>query len=710
MDLCHLALWAALISLAQCCPEPCSCQDKYAHQFADCAYKDLLEVPVGLPTNVTTLSLSANKITLLKSKSFVNVTQVNSLWLAHNEIVTIERGTLAPLVQLRNLDLSHNKIVNFPWEDLYNLTAVQLLKMNNNEMVSLPKDAFSTLKDLRSLRINNNKFTTIAQGTFDALSSMSHLQIFNNPFKCSCRLEWLRDYISDAKISIPEQTSIMCETPTHLKGMLVVKMPKLECVAPTVSITYLPNIENTELYEGFMLILNCEAKGNPHPDVKWEIRAGNENIEFILPSPVSEKNDLPVDSKMVDNRFQVFQNGTLIIPRTSKKEDGNYSCSATNDLGRAESSVRVIVAGTKKQPKSSMDTTAERKNLFGRQPDTKASKNSVITWSRSEEKSKNIPTGSTYITEDTVQPGKDPAQPTFANKCGINDGTIYVSNHAFNMSLEELKQYTFDFGVIALEVSETEAKVQLNPLQLPSSKTNLHLSPSQELETVNKEASSQTSPKKVPLDMLYLCVSTGNGHSVVQWSKIEDGINAYRFQGLQPGTNYTLCLTYGGSDCHVQVVFTTRKKIPSLLIIVVVSAFLLALATVPLLGATCCHLLYKYQGKTYKLIMKTQNPDQMEKHMATDFDPRSSFVESEKNFNPSEAGEGEGEGEAQSEVGDGEGEVEGSVVTESIPGSQSKTNNDEFEVGSEYSDRLPLGAEAVNISEEINGNYKHPGR
>lgn len=142
----------------------------------------------------------------------------------------------------------------------------------------------------------------------------------------------------------------------------------------------------------------------------------------------------------------------------------------------------------------------------------------------------------------------------------------------------------------------------------------------------------------------------------------------------------------------------------SLLIIVVVSIFLLGLATVPLLGATCCHLLYKYQGKTYKLIMKAHNPDQMEKQMTGDFDRRTSFVESEKTFNPSEMGEEGGQ------PAEGEGAAEGSLATESLHGSSSKTNQEEFEVGSEYSDRLPLGAEAVNISEEINGNYKQPSR
>lgn len=701
------ALWTTVISVGQCCPQLCSCQDKFAHQFADCADKDLLVVPVGLPSNVTTVSLSANKIKLLKSKTFINITQVTSLWLAHNEIVTIESDTLAPLIQLRNLDISYNKIVNFPWEDLRNLTALQLLKMNNNEMVNLPKDAFSTLKDLRSLRINHNKFTTIVQGTFNALASMSHLQIFNNPFTCSCNLEWLRDWIATTKISIPEPKSILCEAPEHLKGSMVTNIPKLDCESPSVKITYQPNIENTELYEGYMVMLNCEITGSPKPQVSWEVTAGNQNYLFPLPA-AGEINDLPINDKTTNNRFLVFRNGSLIIPRMSKKEDGNYSCSAVNDVGKAERSVKVVMAGTQKHAIDSKIDSTEKIRPSVKKP---TGPNSVITGIKPAEKTKGSPEGSPDKNDGTGEVGGVSKGPTFASKCGVRDSSEYISNHAFNLSLDDLKQYTFDFGVIALEVSETEAKVQLNPLQLPSSKSNLHLSHTENQETVNKEPLGllPSSSSKQSLDMLYLCVNTGNGHSMVQWSNIEEGVNAYRFHGLQPGTNYTLCLTYGGQDCQVQVVFTTRKKIPSLLIIVVVSIFLLGLATVPLLGATCCHLLYKYQGKTYKLIMRAQNPDQMEKQMAGDFDHRASFVESEKTFNNSELGEGEVEG-AEGEEGDVEGETEGSVVTESIPGSSSKTNQEEFEVGSEYSDRLPLGAEAVNISEEINGNYKQPSR
>ncbi|XP_057693384.1 immunoglobulin superfamily containing leucine-rich repeat protein 2 [Corythoichthys intestinalis] len=696
-----VALWSALLACVRCCPEKCTCQDKLAHQFADCSYKELLDVPAGLPSNVTTVGLSANKIKSLKNKSFINITQVTSLWLAHNEIVSIQTGTLAPLVQLRNLDISYNKIVYFPWEDLVNLTALQLLKMNNNEMVNLPKDAFSTLKDLRSLRINNNKFTVIVQGTFEALSSMSHLQIYNNPFSCSCRLEWLRDWIAATKISVPEPNSILCETPENLKGVMVTKFPKLDCEAPIVTITFQPDIGITELVEGSSVILNCETKGSPKPLVSWEVIAGNQNFLFPLPS-TSESSDLPINDKTTNNRFLVFQNGTLVVPRLTKKEDGNYTCMAVNDLGRVESTVKLSPAVSKKHATS--DSTIDKiRPSFSKPTQPKSSKNNVINWNKGHDRTKISPDGPSDK-QDGAREAGIPKDPVFTSKCGVRDGSEYVSNHAFNISLDDLKQYTFDFGVIALEVSETEAKVKLNPLQLARSQSNLHLSQGDDAETVVREPVGlyQSSSGKAGPDMLYICVDTGNGHSLIKWSNIEEGVNSYHFTGLHPGTNYTLCLTYGGQDCQVQVVFTTRKKIPSLLIIVVVSIFLLGLATVPLLGATCCHLLYKYQGKTYKLVMKAHNPDQMEKQMTGDFDRRASLVESEKTFDPSEMGEGEAEPP--------EGEAEGSVATESIPGSSSKTNQEEFEVGSEYSDRLPLGAEAVNISEEINGNYKQPSR
>ncbi|XP_066492306.1 immunoglobulin superfamily containing leucine-rich repeat protein 2-like [Tiliqua scincoides] len=688
--------WVWLAAAALClrptrgCPEPCACVDKYAQQFADCAYKELEAVPAGLPSNVTTLSLSANKIAALRRGSFVEVTQVTSLWLAHNRIGPIEEGTFAILVQLKNLDVSHNQIEDFPWGDLANLSALQLLKMNHNRMAHLPGQAFHTLRDLRSLRINNNRFSALAEGTFDALSSLSHLQIYNNPFNCTCQLMWLKNWTENTLISIPEKDSISCASPEPWKDLPLGQIPYLQCTPPTVWLTYHPNLDRTQLYYGFTLALHCHASGLPQPKVTWRVQTSSQTLEIkdLLGLVDTGGNDLPSErSPAGQERFRAFPNGTLLIPHLSKKEEGTYTCVATNQVGRNQTSVHVAVADSPKDPTGPLGDPKAQPGE--RKPEGKASKNSVM---KPEEGAKVRATPRSYYPPGPRNAsggeGAPVQPPNFQKKCGSSEPSQYVSNHAFNQS-SELKPHSFDLGIIALDVSEREAKVQITPFY--------------------------TRPEKLHLRRLYLCEESRQGHSLVQWSQIEEGVNAYWFQGLSPGTNYSVCMTYVGEDCQVQVVFTTKKEIPSLIIIVVVSIFLLGLATLPLLGATCCHLLSKYQGKTYRLIMKTQNPDQMEKHMAADFDPRASYLESEKNYEveegeveeEGEAGEGEERGVA---AGGGQLQRDESMMAGSMAESQSKANQEEFEVGSEYSDRLPLGAEAVTISQEINGNYKQPPR
>ncbi|KAG8576226.1 hypothetical protein GDO81_009804 [Engystomops pustulosus] len=668
-----LCVAVSLLRTTFSCPEACSCVDKYNQQFADCTYKKLQKVPTGFPSNVTTLSLSANKISSLKKSNFVGVPQVTSLWLAHNSISSIERGTLTTLVNLKNLDISHNQLVEFPWEDLASLPALQLLKMNNNRMVNLPLDAFDNLKDLRSLRINDNQFTVIQEGTFKPLVSLLHIQIYNNPFQCTCSLMWLKKWIEEAQITVAEKDKIVCNTPKEHQGMNLTTIPELLCGSPTVQLSYHPNLDSTELYDGFTLTLNCLVSGSPKPVIQWKVRNSSQETE-IKPTDMSKAE--------LSGNFLVYQNGTLVIPHLSKKLQGTYTCIATNEMGSSQSSVNVSVAGSQKYPTKDIDPIAKNIPTDTKKATGKELGNSVID-KTGEKINSELPTASTGTEDNKVNTLEN--SKSNAKKCGPSVGGTHVSNHAFNES-SNLKPHVFDLGVIALDVSEKEAKVQITPYNTHSGKQNLK--------------------------MLYLCQESPKGFALVQWSEIEDRVNSYWFQGLTPGTNYSVCLTYKGEDCQVQVVFTTKKEVPSLIIIIIVSIFLLGLATIPLVGATCCHLLSKYHGKNYKLIMKTHKQDPMEKHMAADFDPRSSYVESEKNFDPTEAGgeEGEADVEAAPIEEEVEKEIEGSVLDEVLPSSQSKTNQEDFEVGSEYSDKLPLGAEAVTISEEINGNYKEPAR
>ncbi|XP_039991922.1 immunoglobulin superfamily containing leucine-rich repeat protein 2-like [Xiphias gladius] len=711
-DILYFTLWIATVfSTGLGCPELCTCSDKYGRHFAECSYKDMTEVPDGLPPNVTTVSLSANKISLIPSGSFDNVTRVTSLWMAHNEIVTIEQGTLAPLVNLRNFDISHNKIVDFPWEDLQNLTALHMLKMNHNEMAHLPRDAFSNLKDLRSLRLNNNKFITLAKGTFDGLVSLSHLQIYSNPFACTCSLDWLRHWISTSTISVSEQNLIICASPEKLKGEVIGRLPESKCTSPNVTIRNEPSIQNTTLYEDSTLVLTCVFKGNPKPLVMWNIQSKSQKQELALSFTEDGSAESNEDSVLSHHPLKVFNNGTLVISHLRKEDGGNYSCSATNEFGRADDSVSVeVVASPKPTPTTQMTTTSTYTETHSSRHQT-TEKISVFDSVRQlDVKRKDfmniVPTVPPTAEMNSKSYDEEPRYPSRASRCGLTANTRYISSYVFNGSLDDIKQYTFDFGVIALGVSETEATVRLNPLLIPRHKSAnraITAATSGSFPTDGEEHHG-LSDEKVHSSGLYLCVTADRKHSAVLWSRIKEGVNTYLFSGLRPGTNYSLCLTYRGEDCEVQVLFTTRRRVPNLLIIISVSICLLTVSTVPLLGATCFHLVYKYRSKTYKLILKAKDQYHTERNLTANFNIRAPHTDSQRKINCSQLDEEEGE----TESGDGqkEADTEESVVTESFTLSQCRGNLEDCEIGSEYSDRLPLGAEAVNIT----SSYKYPNQ
>ncbi|XP_038558096.1 immunoglobulin superfamily containing leucine-rich repeat protein 2-like [Micropterus salmoides] len=708
-DVLYFTLWIATVfATGLGCPELCTCSDKYGRHFAECSYKDLTEVPDGLPPNVTTVSLSANKISLIPFGSFDNVTRVTSLWMAHNEIVTIEQGSLTPLVHLRNFDISHNKIGDFPWEDLLNLTGLQLLKMNHNEMVHLPRDAFSNLKDLRSLRLNNNKFLTIVEGTFEGLMSLSHLQIYKNPFACTCSLDWLTDWISTTTVTVPEKDLITCASPEKLRGKVIGKLPESKCTSTNVTIRTEPTIHNTTFYEGSSLVLTCEFTGNPKPLVMWNIRSKSQKQELALSFTEDDSAESNADSSLSHNPVKVYNNGTLIISHLRKEDGGNYSCSATNEFGRAEDSVSVKVVGLPKPTPAKPMTTSPTYTQTHQSIHQRTDKPSVfdsahLTDLKRKDNMNIVPTFPPTVEISSQSSEEAISYPSHASKCGLTANTRYISRHVFNGSLDDIKQYTFDFGVIALGVSETEVTVRLNPLLIPRDKS----ADRQSFHTDSEENQGLSGvSENVQSNGLYLCVTADRKHSAVQWSRIKEGVNTYLFSGLRPGTNYSLCLTYRGEDCDVQVLFTTRRRVPNLLIIISVSICLLTMSTVPLLGATCFHLVYKYRSKTYKLILKAKDQYHMERNLGTNFNIHASHTESQRKINGSQLDEEEGEMDTESGDGEREADTEESVMTESFTLSQCRGNLDNCEVGSEYSDRLPLGAEAVTII----SNYKYPNQ
>ncbi|NXS02498.1 ISLR2 protein, partial [Oxylabes madagascariensis] len=231
---------AALLSPGRACPAPCSCSPKRnGRLLAECAYRELRDVPRGLSPNVTILTLSANRLGRLGRASLAEAPELQSLWLGYNHISAVEPGAFAHLLHLKNLDLSHNRLAEFPWQDLRGLGALQILKLSNNRLSSVPRGALAGLRELRSLWLNDNALTTLARGTFEALPALAQLQLFRNPFNCSCKLFWLKEWAESTSVALSGAGATLCAAPPRLRGRPVTDIPGAMCVAPSAQLTYL---------------------------------------------------------------------------------------------------------------------------------------------------------------------------------------------------------------------------------------------------------------------------------------------------------------------------------------------------------------------------------------------------------------------------------------------------------------------------------------
>ncbi|NXI75620.1 ISLR protein, partial [Rhipidura dahli] len=333
---------ATLLSPGLACPSPCSCSaKKNGRLLAECAYRELRDVPRGLSPNVTILTLSANRLSRLSRGSLAEVPELQSLWLGYNHIAAVEPGTFSALPQLKNLDLSHNRLAEFPWQDLRNLSALQILKLSNNRLAGLPRGALRGLRELRSLWLNDNELTTLAQGSFEGLPALAQLQLFHNPFNCSCKLFWLKEWADGTSVVISRAGSMLCAAPARLRGRPVTDIPGQLCVAPSAQLTYLSSPAHAAPGDGLTLSLHCSVAGSPPPEIHWRIQTAGRRVDIRGPTVARDGG-----SKAGRQRFLAFKNGTMAIPNFGKEDEGTYTCLAVNDVGVRDVSVNVALAGS----------------------------------------------------------------------------------------------------------------------------------------------------------------------------------------------------------------------------------------------------------------------------------------------------------------------------------------------------------------------------
>ncbi|XP_012640272.1 toll-like receptor 7 [Microcebus murinus] len=190
------------------------------HVMVDCTDKHLTEIPGGIPTNATNLTLTINHIPNIspasfqrlehlveidfrcncvpirlgskdnictkrleiKPNSFSGLTYLKSLYLDGNQLLEIPQG-LPPSLQL--LSLEANSIFSIMKDNLTELANIEILYLGQNcyyrnpcnVSFSIEKDAFLNLKKLKVLSLKDNNVTAVPTVL---PSTLTELYLYNN--------------------------------------------------------------------------------------------------------------------------------------------------------------------------------------------------------------------------------------------------------------------------------------------------------------------------------------------------------------------------------------------------------------------------------------------------------------------------------------------------------------------------------------------------
>lgn len=371
-----LLLVAPAGARAQHCPGRCICQHVAPTLTMLCAKTGLLFVPPAIDRRTVELRLTDNFITVLRRKDFANMTSLVHLTLSRNTISQILPHAFADLRALRALHMNSNRLAAVRRDHFRGLANLRHLILGNNQirriepgafddflgtvedldlsynnLDTLPWAAVGQMTSLNTLTLDHNLIEHIAEGTFAQLHKLVRLDMTSNrlqklppdslflraqvqadargaahpgtltvsfggnPLHCNCELLWLRRLTREDDLET-------CASPEHLMDKYFWSIPEEEfmCEAPLITRQY---ASRAFIVEGQGVSLKCKAVGDPEPSIHW----------------------IGPDGKLVHNssRATVYDNGTLDVHITTLKDDGAFTCIASNAAGEATAAVEVAI-------------------------------------------------------------------------------------------------------------------------------------------------------------------------------------------------------------------------------------------------------------------------------------------------------------------------------------------------------------------------------
>ncbi|KZS18079.1 putative Leucine-rich repeat-containing protein 3 [Daphnia magna] len=211
------------------------------------------------------------------------------------------------------LYLYKNRIKDIDKHTFHDLPKLEQLYLHFNQIDHLDPETFSNVPSLERLFLHNNKLQRIPSGAFHNMESLKRLRLDSNALICDCQILWLAKMLNEKQGTT--QAAAICQSPDQLNGRSVTSLiEEFNCKKPVLT----EEPTDVEITFGGTVYFTCKAEGDPEPDIVW----------------LYNNNEISPDD---DPKYQVLQDGTLMIENASDSDMGSYECMAKSPAGEVKS-------------------------------------------------------------------------------------------------------------------------------------------------------------------------------------------------------------------------------------------------------------------------------------------------------------------------------------------------------------------------------------
>ncbi|XP_008316036.1 toll-like receptor 3 [Cynoglossus semilaevis] len=143
---------------------------------ADCSHLRLSAIPANLPSNISSLDMSHNRMVRIPPESLKQYPGLLHLNMGYNSVTKLNEPFCLVLPLLQTLNMVRNEVHLLKETDLSNCTSLTWLSLASNRL-KIKGEPFSALKSLEFLDISNNNLQSAKLGSQPQMPSLLNLNL-----------------------------------------------------------------------------------------------------------------------------------------------------------------------------------------------------------------------------------------------------------------------------------------------------------------------------------------------------------------------------------------------------------------------------------------------------------------------------------------------------------------------------------------------------